>query len=110
MDEATETIILELQLQDLTGIVQSRKGKEAVGRTNDISVACQIQIEECKAKLAFLSDRRMSRSIAQAVQDDGPVVSSLYREENRSFRDSSSHAALLDCLKNLARPHTINNT
>ncbi|OCK89389.1 uncharacterized protein K441DRAFT_619785 [Cenococcum geophilum 1.58] len=29
----------------------------------------------------------MSRSIAQAVQDDGPVVSSLYREENRSFRD-----------------------
>lgn len=87
MDEATATSVLEVQLQDLADILQNRKGKEAVGRINDAELACQIQIEEFRARLAFLSDYRMSRSINKAMQDDDPVLSTLYNEESSSFHD-----------------------
>ncbi|KAI9751889.1 MAG: hypothetical protein M4579_005846 [Chaenotheca gracillima] len=87
MDDETAALVCSIQIQDIRVTLQCNKGKGREGELNDEQVALRLQIEELRGGLDILSDKRMTRSISQAVQDDAPVLSILRGEEIRAKHD-----------------------
>ena len=67
VDDETAKLIIQLQLDDID--YSSSKGKGRADDISDISVAFRIQKEELENIALFLSDKRMTRSIALAVSN-----------------------------------------
>ncbi len=78
--EATATeqdsldLILELQFQDLQEIFANAKGKGVAGKLCDGHLALQAFEEELKTQRVISSDRRLARSIDQAVHTGGEAI------------------------------------
>jgi hypothetical protein len=74
MDEPTAALILQMQLADLEDVLSSGKGKNREGESTDQDVALSIYRQEVETRVSLLADRRMTESIARAVQTDGPLL------------------------------------
>ena len=74
MDEHTAALILQLQLADLEDVMSSGKGKGREDQASDQDIAISAYRQEVETRLSLLADRRMTESIAKAVQTDGPLV------------------------------------
>jgi hypothetical protein len=73
-DDITTALIVQLQLEDIEGMNFSSKGKGREGDLSDAEYALRLYRREFEAHSLLVSDRRMIRSIAQAVQTDGIVI------------------------------------
>jgi hypothetical protein len=78
-DEETLALIIELQIEDVKRY--SSKGKQREGELSDEALAIRMQKEELDGISIFLSDRRMIRSIAAAVQVDAPLLMDIASQE-----------------------------
>lgn len=67
VDEVTANLIIQLQLYDVDFFSFSSKGKAREDETSDKSLAFQLQKQELENISLFLSDKRMTQSIADAV-------------------------------------------
>ena len=85
LDEATADLIIQLQLDDLEDLHDSRSGKEREGTTLDANVATDLLKRNLEEARSQLSDRRMTKSIAEAVHADaGILTNNTLEEENTS--------------------------
>lgn len=87
VDEQTAYLIIQLQLQDADSYSSSSKGKARGDETSDESFAFQLQMQELETLSIFLSDRRMTQSIADAVKTDGPILGEALSQEDIAVRD-----------------------
>ncbi|KAF7924926.1 uncharacterized protein EAE98_007014 [Botrytis deweyae] len=87
IDDETAKLIIQLQLDDIE--YSSSKGKGRADNVSDISIALKMQKEELEHVALFLSDQRMTRSIALAVQTDGVVLTEVVSRDDVSARDHS---------------------
>ncbi|KFZ20941.1 hypothetical protein V502_02968 [Pseudogymnoascus sp. VKM F-4520 (FW-2644)] len=87
VDEQTAYLIIQLQLQDADYYSSSSKGKAREDEASDESIAFQLQKQELENVSIFLSDRRMTKSIADAVQTDGPILGETLSQEDVAVRD-----------------------
>ncbi|KAF5869055.1 putative ibr finger domain protein [Botrytis fragariae] len=87
IDDETAKLIIQLQLDDIE--YSSSKGKDRPDDVSDISVAFKMQKEELENIALFLSDQRMTRSIALAVQTDGAVLTEAVSRDDALLRDHS---------------------
>ncbi|KAF7889340.1 uncharacterized protein EAF01_010833 [Botrytis porri] len=101
MDDETAELIIQLQLDDIE--YSSSKGKGRADDVSDISVAFKMQKEELENTALFLSDQRMTRSIALAVQNDGAVVTEAVSRDDIFVRD---HSMALQLYQDPSRPAT----
>ncbi|CAD6446935.1 07300c3a-86b7-4935-8d04-89b37081dc2f [Sclerotinia trifoliorum] len=97
IDDESLKLIIQLQLEDIE--YSSSKGKGRADGVSDISVAFSLQKEELERTALFLSDQRMTRSIALAVQADGDVLTETVSRNDSSARD---HAMALQLYRD---PH-----
>jgi IBR domain, a half RING-finger domain len=81
IDDETAALLLQLQLDDLEEIAASSKGKSRIGEISDKDIAIQLYKQELEAQASIDADRRMSRSIALAVQSDGPALTESASEQ-----------------------------
>ena len=88
MDDDTADLILRLQLEDYDRLSSSAKGKSVEGGPpSDAELALFLYQQELRQSHLMLSDRRMTRSIACAVQADGPLLTETVSEEMSAVRD-----------------------
>ncbi|TGO10348.1 hypothetical protein BTUL_0137g00050 [Botrytis tulipae] len=87
IDDETAKLIIQLQLDDIE--YSSSKGKGRADDVSDISIAFKMQKEELENIALFLSDQRMTRSIASAVQTDGAVLTEAASRDDALVRDRS---------------------
>ncbi|KAI9832527.1 MAG: hypothetical protein M1819_004316 [Sarea resinae] len=75
-------------LEDAVYLFDNAKGKsrEDQGPT-DAELALRLYQQELESHASIVSDRRMTRSIASAVQADGPILTGTVTEEDRMARD-----------------------
>lgn len=87
MDDLTAALLIKLQLEDTEKILSSFKGKAPEGELSDNELALQLYKEELEGNACILSDRRMTRSIALAVQTGGNIIAESLSQEQSSARD-----------------------
>jgi hypothetical protein len=89
MDEASATLIYQLQLQDSQDLLDllNRKGKGIEGQLSDAQYALQLYSSDLKRNAALISDRQMTRSIAHACQSDGTVLAELISQDHDCVGD-----------------------
>ncbi|TGO61907.1 hypothetical protein BOTNAR_0122g00050 [Botryotinia narcissicola] len=87
IDDETAKLIIQLQLDDIE--YSSSKGKGRADDVSDISIAFKMQKEELENIALFLSDQRMTRSIASAVQTDWAVLTEAASRDDALVRDLS---------------------
>lgn len=90
IDLETADLILKLQLEDVQDLRKYSKDKNRDGELSDAQIALTVFEQNLECILCNVSDRRMTQSIANAVQTDGELISSAVREEEMSCED---HAA-----------------
>lgn len=86
-DEQTLTAIYQLQLQDLRDLKMNSKGKTREEEVADDVLALDMYRQELEKCVNNLSDRRMTESIAHAVQSDGPILLDAFDAEDLATRD-----------------------
>ncbi|THV52664.1 hypothetical protein BGAL_0073g00150 [Botrytis galanthina] len=101
IDDETAKMIIQLQLDDIE--YSSSKGKGRADSVSDISIAFEMQKEELKNIALFLSDQRMARSIALAVQTDGAVLTEAASRDDALVRD---HSMALQLYRGTSTPAT----
>ncbi|PQE21735.1 IBR finger domain-containing protein [Rutstroemia sp. NJR-2017a BBW] len=84
-DEHTLALIIEIQRDDVNQYAS--KGKQREGEMSDEALAIQMQREELDRVAIFLSDRRMIRSISDAVQVDTPALIEVAAQEVVAIQD-----------------------
>ena len=87
MDELTTLTILQLELQDLEELEARDKGKQREDQVSDRACAISSYKDEIWKAITGVSDRRMGRSIARAVELDGQIITSLVEAEASARRD-----------------------
>ncbi|OBT60780.1 hypothetical protein VE03_09972 [Pseudogymnoascus sp. 23342-1-I1] len=87
VDKQTTYLTIQLQLQDFDSYSSSSKRKAREDETSDESIAFQLQKQELENLSIFLSDRRMTQSIADAVQTDEPLLGETLSQEDIAVRD-----------------------
>jgi hypothetical protein len=87
VDEQTADLIIQLQLEDADFYSSSSKGKAREDEISDESLAIQLQKQELENMSLFLSDKRMTQSIADAVQTDGQILRETLSQEDIAARD-----------------------
>jgi hypothetical protein len=92
MDDLTAALVIELQLEDAETVSSSFKGKAHEGTLSDAELALELYKQELKRNASIFSDRRMTRSIALAVQTDGNVLAESMSQEQSAARDRASPA------------------
>lgn len=72
MDDATADLIHTLQLQDLSDVHESQKGREDThgDGVSDVNTAISLYIEELRTSATIISDQRFGRTIAEAEDPD----------------------------------------
>ena len=97
VDELTQKLIIQLQLEDAEEFYASAKGKGKATSDNgtaDADYALQLYKDDLTAKALIISDRLMTKSIAHAVQTDGGVLQGRLAKEDSIARDRSVALAL----------------
>lgn len=110
MDDADADAVLSLQLQDLNRLLETTPDVKDQTNMPDGRVALVTYREELATRLAFLRDRRMGRSIARAVHQDGATLQEARRNENQAIRDRRT-ASRIGRTRNIAyAPQVIDPT
>ncbi|RKF53905.1 putative ibr finger domain-containing protein [Erysiphe neolycopersici] len=78
MDDATAALIYQLQLQDTTELFHAQNENREL---SDSRIALESYRRELEINYSIISDRIMTRSIAQACRTDGPEVFNLLHGE-----------------------------
>ncbi|ROW04801.1 hypothetical protein VMCG_04917 [Cytospora schulzeri] len=87
MNDGTDNLIFQLQLEDLQEISSKLKGKQRAGEISDLEHALNLQRIELESSIRFKSDRQMCKSIANAVLQDGKVINVLKAQEDQAAAD-----------------------
>ena len=87
MDEETADIVLSLQIEDMNRLLEPLTETQKITTTSDGHLALIDYRSELEVRLRSIRDRRMGRSIARAVHDDGPAVQEARLQENTAMRD-----------------------
>lgn len=87
MDELSAILVLSLQIEDVDALLQGSKGKNPVGRRPDADIALLAYRDELLNSKMIIDDRRMGRSITDAVQTDGTMIAIARVEEQNAIRD-----------------------
>lgn len=87
LDDASASLIIQLQIQDLEDLANSSKGKHRKGEQPDSDLALDTYKSELKSFESFISDRRMCKSVAKAVIADGRLVYRQQQAEDQATRD-----------------------
>jgi len=89
MDDATANLILELQLSDINTMQSSSTGKGRKGELTDAELALSLLQQNLEEIHSIMSDRRMTQSIATAVETDGNIVAAATNEEHIAHGDNA---------------------
>lgn len=96
MDDENAALIFRLLREDGEEAILSvtGKGKRPVGTETDAQVAFNLYLEEIEKAQRFASDRRMTRSIQQAIRMDGHSISLSQVEEQIAEHDHGMSVAI----------------
>lgn len=103
MDDESAQVVLSLQLHDLNRLLGTSVQAEDGINEFDGRVALIAYRDEIVARLGFLQDRRMGRSIARAVSEDESALRQVQSQENDAIRDRNV-ACEIGGLRNEPRP------
>ncbi|KAA6409835.1 MAG: IBR finger domain [Lasallia pustulata] len=92
MDDLTAILVAKLQLEDIDELTDRSKDKQ--GCLTDADHALIAYKEELQELETFISDRRLGRSISEAVQSDGEYITAARVEEQNALRDRHLACAL----------------
>ena len=87
IDNATATLILQLQNRDIEELIHASKGKRRDAELSDVDLAVAIYQQELQEMNTILTDRSMGRSFTQAVISDAPLLRESVAEEDAAARD-----------------------
>ena len=87
IDDASAELILQLQLIELEDLNAGKPGKQKEGHRDDADFAAELFQQSLEALRTSLSDRRMTKSIANAVQADGGLLARTTLEEETACED-----------------------
>ena len=82
-----EITALALQLEEINRNNEKQKGKYPADNPPDIELAFSTFQAEVLAHIGFLSDLKLARSIAHAVDTDGQVIADITRGEAQAQQD-----------------------
>ncbi|KAK7426727.1 hypothetical protein QQZ08_006763 [Neonectria magnoliae] len=91
IDPESLKLVLQLQLQDMESLI---KGKFRKDEKPDTELALEIYKAELESLACCVSDRTISRSIAQAVELDGPVIRAHAEVEQQAVHDRNQALSL----------------
>ncbi|KAI3340470.1 hypothetical protein F4824DRAFT_423230 [Ustulina deusta] len=74
VDNESLDLILSLLCDDASQVRSTSKGKQAEGTLSDGDLALQLYTEELQRATMYVSDRRMTKSVQDAVQTDTTVL------------------------------------
>ncbi|RYP54640.1 hypothetical protein DL770_010955 [Monosporascus sp. CRB-9-2] len=96
MDDEDLVLILKLLQEDGQAVMDATqgKGKQPEGVETDQSLAFKLQIEELQNAEIVAMDRRMTRSIQQAIQVDSDALARLLDDERQAQSDRAFSIAL----------------
>ena len=87
VDDTTATLVLKLHISDIEELSSTSKGKGREGEISDADLALLTYQIELREKDRILADRRMARSLSQAVLSDAATVTEVLREEDLLAKD-----------------------
>ncbi|KAI0503165.1 hypothetical protein F5B22DRAFT_630394 [Xylaria bambusicola] len=87
VDDESLNLILSLLSADLDVVQSSAKGKQIEGTLSDADLALQLFAEELNCATVYASDRRMTKSVQDAVQKDTNILLESELQENVARRD-----------------------
>lgn len=87
MDDDTARAILDIQIADLAEAEAAFKQEAGKSKDHDVEASASLFRHNLEEIRTSFSDRRMARSIANAVIEDGSRVSAHTREEQMARRD-----------------------
>lgn len=87
IDSGTLRIALEMQLEDLSIMFSSNKGKQRQGEIRDFEVALASYKVELESQLLMLNDKNMCQSIATAVRLDADIINDFVAQEEQASFD-----------------------
>ncbi|KAI4167572.1 MAG: hypothetical protein LQ343_007111 [Gyalolechia ehrenbergii] len=90
MDEATANAVLSLQLDDLNRLLDSPGTGNSKSVPSDYRLVLTVYRDELLGRLSILHDRRMGRSIANAVVADQGTLTTVRNLENDAIRDQAA--------------------
>ncbi|ETS77786.1 hypothetical protein PFICI_09848 [Pestalotiopsis fici W106-1] len=96
MGNENAALVIRLLLEDCEEALSATvgKGKQVVGTETDQHVALDLHLQEINLLQEFAADRRMARSVQQAIRSDGPALSISQEEERRAENDHSLSIAV----------------
>ncbi|KAK6212458.1 hypothetical protein LQW54_005232 [Pestalotiopsis sp. IQ-011] len=96
MDDADAALIVQILLQDGQEAISSAEGngKRIAGDETDAQVAFNLYLEEVERAQGFIFDKRMTRSIQQAILVDSDAISSSQAEEHTASHDHDMSVAM----------------
>lgn len=86
-DDATVTLILQLQSEDIEELSNASKGKGRHDEISDANLAVTIYQQELQTMSTILADRCMSKSLTRAVINDATLLNASLAEENAAASD-----------------------
>lgn len=90
MDEATAAIVLSLQLDDLNRLLDSSTTDNSKATSPDYRLVLTAYRDELSGRSSTLHDRRMGRSIANAVVADRQTLATVSKLENDAIDDRAA--------------------
>jgi hypothetical protein len=89
MDEASALLILQLQIEDSQELLDTLegKGKNREGELSDAQYALQLYSGDLKHSSTLVTDRLMTKSIAQACQSDGTLLIEIISQDHDCVGD-----------------------
>ncbi|KAI0377895.1 hypothetical protein F5Y04DRAFT_167402 [Hypomontagnella monticulosa] len=96
MEDEDIALAIRLMQQDAEQFVSAmtRKGKQVEGSQTDAQVAANLFLQDLMATATSFEDRRMARSVLQAIQTDNDTMSRLQNEEHVAQADRVLSLAL----------------
>lgn len=85
LDEEIEA--LTQQLEEIGFYNENDKGKHREDDLPDYEIAIVTFLDEVRTHISFLSDQKLARSVAVAVESDGHLVAAISQEELRAESD-----------------------
>lgn len=96
MDDEDAALIIKILLRDGEEVISSAegKGKRIAGDETDAEVAFNLYLEEVERAQGFIFDKRMTRSMQQAILVDSDAISSSQAEEHTASHDHEMSVAM----------------
>ncbi|KAI0452865.1 hypothetical protein F5B21DRAFT_481393 [Xylaria acuta] len=86
-DDESLGLIFSLLREDVLRVESGSKGKQAEGTLSDADLALQLYTEELTRATMYVSDRRMTKSMQEAVQTDTGALLECEQEESAARND-----------------------